>query len=66
MIEIKKSEFVATTQLLWEWLKIETFRATVRSYIVNLKPIVLSLWWNLKNLSRGLNPPNPGLNLAPA
>ena len=22
--------------------------------------------WNLKNLSRGLNPPKPGLNLAPA
>ena len=22
--------------------------------------------WNLKNLSRGLNPPKPGLNSAPA
>ena len=25
-----------------------------------------TLRWNLKNLSRGLNPPKPGLNLAPA
>ena len=24
------------------------------------------LRWNLKNLCRGLNPPKPGLNLAPA
>ena len=42
---------------------------------LNRKLKKVSLWetsefpilrWNLKNLSRGLNPPKPGLNLAPA
>ena len=34
-------------------------RTEVNKYITRLR-------WNLKNLSRGLNPPKPGLNLAPA
>ena len=33
-------------------------------YMVSIK--IANLRWNLKNLSRSLNPPKPGLNLAPA
>ena len=31
-------------------------------YLVVPPPQLHDLRWNLKNLSRGLNPPNPGLN----
>ena len=34
--------------------------------IMKIKLEVSVLRWNLNNLSRGLNPPNPGLNSAPA
>ena len=34
--------------------------------IMKIKLKVSVLRWNLNNLSRGLNPPNPGLNSAPA
>ena len=66
--EIKKEDLVQAVVFAdnFNTRLVEEYGLQSKIIISSIIIFLHNLRWNLKNLSRGLNPPKPGLNLVPA